>query len=316
MDSDSLLSTQVSKARSLLLSGSLSYEVQQIFQKWNLKVSTSARGHFPEKLLEWNRTLCEVCKSATDLGFSILPILKEVAPIVRLEEKLWTKLKNYERQFAAQIALVLVLPWACASVSGPFPWGAFSAVGAVLQILGCVFFYFLVRRALVDKNLEESFLFELLLQIHIRLLAGVPLAGAMKIALNQVSGHALSGHTAHSPFSSMNTKDLVQNWQQWCKGLWAFDESHKMEWPTSYARSAEIAATLQEFYLKGAPCTEPLANLIQQLLEERQSRLDLKIGMLPTALSMVICLFLAPAFFLILGENLWPQISAILSPSM
>lgn len=307
MESDYLLSTQVSKAQSLLLSGSMPFEVEQVFARWGFKTKNLGTQKLPPKLLEWNNTLCEVTRLASDLGFPISPILKEIGPIVKLEEKLWSKLKNYEKQFAAQIALVLVLPWACATMSGPFPWGVFSFCGACLQILGCGLFYFFVRRALNDKNEEDAFLFELLVQLRIRLLSGVTLGNALEETLARIQA---------TVSDTEKTKNLTHCWQQWQQGLAAFSEELHVEWLKNFTKSQEIAATLQEFAMKGAPCSEPLAHWIEQILDERQSRLELQIGMLPTVLSVVICLFLAPAFFLILGENLWPQISAVVSPSM
>ena len=288
----SLLSTEVSRARALLAGGGAATLVLSSLREWVLRAPLRGSSRVTASLVHWNEQLCSAIRDALPLGAPVGALLREIHPMIRREERHWTRLQGVERQFAFQGAIAVVLPWAVASLTGSISVNGWTGAGLAFQIIGLALFYFVLRRATRRKNDEQAMVFDLLLATWMRSLGGMGLYAALESGLRTL------------PVSRYRTC-----WEQWLKayqsgslGLVDFD------WQLGMSESREVAKVLSALLKSGSPSGDALADCISQLDDDRQAALEERLAAVPTRLSLVFCAFLTPAVFLILMGGLWPML--------
>ncbi len=285
-----LLSTEVSRARALLAGGGAATLVLGSLREWVLRAPVQGSRRVTASLIHWNEQLCSAIRDALPLGAPVGKLLREIHPMIRREERHWSRLQGVERQFAFQGAIAVVLPWAVAGLTGSISMNYFTVAGVGFQLVGLGLFYLILRRATRRPKDEQAMVFDLLLATWMRVLGGMGLCAALEAALKRM------------PLSPHQT-----SWQQWMAayqsgslGLIDFD------WRPGMSESREVAKVLTALLKSGSPSADALADMIGQLDDDRQAALEERLAAVPTRLSLVFCAFLTPAVFLILMGGLWP----------
>lgn len=290
-----LLSIELSRARALLAGGASAAVIPAMLREWALRAPMRGSRRATASVLRWCEQLRLAITDALPLGAPVGSLLRAVQPMVRREERHFTRLQGIERQFAFQGGIAIVLPWAVAAIGGEVSFNALTVAGAAVQAVGLVLFYTVIRRAMRPPAGEQSWVFELLVATWMRAHAGMGLRPALGAAVR-----ALPRERYSAP------------WERW---LEAFDSgalhSTDYEWGTDMPASSEAARILRVMLQSGTPAAETLADLIAQVDDERQAELEERIGALPTRLSLVFCALLAPAVFLVFMGGLWPVIQEI-----
>lgn len=292
MSKQILLSAEVSRGRALLSGGASAHDVLIALKKWPLRMPVRGPRRPNPSLFAWNSSLCGSIGDALPLGAPVGRLLREVQPMIRREEKHWTKQQGIERQFGFQGAIAVVLPWAVASLSGGIEFNLITAAGAAFQAVGLALFYVIIRQASRPVAREQAWMFEYLVAAWMRVMAGMSLFSALDAALN----------------SSAAGRYRTQ-WQRWMAAVeGGSTELDAFTWPIDMVISPDAARLLASLLKSGAPAAETLSDYINQLDDDRQAEFEERIGALPTRLSLAFCAFLTPAVFLILLGALWPSI--------
>ena len=296
MSKNILLSAELSRGRALLAGGAPSQKVLDSFRQWMFRAPTRGSRRITESLVHWNESLCSAIRDALPLGTPIGKLLASIQPMIRREERHWVKLQGIERQFAFQGAIAVVLPWAVAALSGGIQFNFFTFAGVIFQLLGLGLFYFIIRRATRREQDECAWIFDFLISIWMRVLAGMTLYSSLKAALD---------------CSAIGSK-YSDSWKTW---LQAYDggasEILSFDWPPSMGMSRETGQLILALLKNGAPAGSTLEDSISQLDDERQSILEDRLAAVPTRLSLAFCAFFTPAVFLILMGALWPTLRNI-----
>lgn len=290
-----LLSAEISRGRALLAGGASGHEILLALKQWVLRMPMRGPRRPNPSLFRWNDRLCGAIQEALPLGGPVGQLLREVQPMIRREEKHWVKQQAVERQFGFQGAIAMVLPWGVASLSGGIELNIMTASGAVFQALGLGAFYLIIHRASRPVAREQAWLFEYLVAAWMRVRAGLSLFAGLEAALR---GSEVSAYR--------------QAWQRWLKAHeGGATELEAFAWPASMEQSPELGRLLHALLKTGAPAAETLADLINQLDDERQAEFEERIGTLPTRLSLAFCALLTPAVFLVLLGSLWPSLQSL-----
>lgn len=286
------LSSEVSRCRAVLAGGADSRSVLGVLRQWELRVPMRGSRRVVSNLFHWNGLLCTAIQDALPLGAPIGRLLREIQPMVRKEERQWSRLQGIERQFAFQGAIALVLPWAVAALSGGIELNGFTAAGAGFQALGLGAFYLMLARATRRKQGEAAWVFDLALAAWMRVLAGMSLYAALVASLKAL------------PAAEWQT-----SWNRWVA---AYDSGspglENFDWPKTMEHSPMVAGLLLTLLRSGAPAGEALADWVSQADDERQFELEERLSGIPTRLSLIFCGFFAPAVFLVLMGGLWPTL--------
>jgi hypothetical protein len=293
MSKVNLLSSELSRNRALAAGGAQASDILVALRRWAAEAPTRGTRKTPTPIFRWQRNLTDSISDTLALGAPIGPLLREAHPMVRREERQCAKLQALERQFGFQGAIALVLPWAVAALTGGVRATVPTFAGAFCQLLGLVAFYFMIRHALHGKgkkDAERQWLFEFLVSLWMRTLAGMALQQCLGATLDKM------------PLSEFRTA-----WSGWlaarasaCSYVWKSKDSER------------LAALIEPLLTNGAPASEVLSHIISQIDDDRQMELEERIAALPTKLSLVFCGLLTPAVFLVLLGALWPILSTFL----
>lgn len=286
-----LLSNEVSRGRALLAGGAATQEVLGLLRQWGVRAPKKGSRRAIESLLGWNDKLVAVLSESLPLGSPVGRILKESQSMIKREERLWLKLQGLERQYALQASIALVLPWAVAAFAGDISLNFYSILGFVFQVIGVLFFLLIVKSATKTPVDELTRVFDLLVSIWMRSLAGVSLHSSIEVSVRNIP---------HSNFAS--------TWKNWLTSFDSAGNVEKFDWPSELSASRDIGALLGSLLRSGAPASETLSDFIGQIDDERQAALEDRIGSVPTRLSLAFCAFFAPAVFFILMGALWPTL--------
>lgn len=290
-----LLSAEVSRVRALLAAGGSSVDAYQRLRQWIHQVPLRGNRRMNSSLRAWNEDLCAAIQDTLQLGAPVGVLLRQVQPMVRREERHWTKLQGIEKQFGFQGGLAVVIPWSVASLSGGIGMNLFSFGGFFCQILGLGLFYATIRRATRRIQNEQAWVFEVLVSTWMRCLAGQGLRAALEAVM-----------------ARRERSRYLSHWQNW---LAVFDgganEQSEYGWPERMVVSRETSSLMSALLKTGAPASEVLADAIHQLDDERQTLLEERLASVPTTLSLIFCAFFTPAVFLILIGALWPTLSVL-----
>lgn len=292
MSKQILLSAEVSRGRALLAGGASAQDILLALKQWPLRMPVRGPRRPNASLFSWNSSLCDSIGDALPLGAPVGKLLREVQPMIRREEKHWTKQQGIERQFGFQGAIAVVLPWAVASLSGGIEINLITLAGAAFQAVGLALFYIIIKRASRPVAREQAWMFELLVAAWMRAMAGMSLFAALEAALR-----------------SSAAGRYREYWRRWLTGVeGGAAELAVFAWPIDMTVSPEAARLIASLLKSGAPAAETLSDYINQLDDDRQAQFEERIGALPTRLSLAFCAFLTPAVFLILLGALWPSI--------
>ena len=289
-----LLSAEISRARALLAGGAQATVPLGLLREWEVRQPLRGPLRAPPPLLRWCTRLCGVIREALPLGAPLAPLLRDVHPMVRADERHWTRLQGVERQFAFQGALAVVLPWAVGGLTEGVRLNALSAAGAAIQLVGLALFTLLLRRAVRLRRDEAALLFELVTAIWMRVLSGLGLHAALEGAI-----------------AELEDPELRCAWLRWLEAYAGGAELAVFEWPGEWPQSRELAALLAALLKSGAPAAAALSDVIRQIDDDRQAALEESLAALPTRLSLIFCATLAPAVFLILAGGLWPMFDSL-----
>lgn len=292
MSKANLLSGEISRRRALLAGGGTAQDTLLALRQWHLSIPQRGRLRPSDSIVRWNEVICSVIREVIGLGAPVGKLLREIQPMIRREERHFVKQKGVERQFAFQAAIAVVLPWAVASLSGGVRFNMFTAAGLFFQVAGLLVFAVIVRNASRSTDQENAWLFDFLVSVWMRTLAGMSLHAALVAALEQ------------APFGSFK-----EHWSSWLR---AYDggssQLDSFLWPDQMSQSHIAAGLLVSLLRSGAPAGDSLADYIAQLDDDRQALFEERVGALPVRLSLGFCAFFAPAVFLVLFGALWPSL--------
>ncbi len=236
--------------------------------------------------LVWLNEIKVCFEAALIKGAPLAKLLRQLSRFVRCHEQWTKKLNSLKQQFALQLAIVFTLPWSLVFFFGTrwtlmlnellkfsfLAW--FFIAGLCFQAIGifsfCLLFYF------AKKNIFEGEWVKLrgfLVRVYCSVESGSNLSQALQRKDDESAWLELTG--------------LGRKVQRW---------------------SDQIREVLRHFLNSGAPSSEVILDLIEGLELEREDDWITLQGKLPTYLSLILCLFFVPAFFLILMGLTWTQI--------
>ena len=299
MNSISLLSNEVSKARALAAGGAQIREIHGLLKKWMHSLPAKGRRRGSESMLLWARNLTDAMASGERLGVPAAKLLSEIHPMIRREERLWMRLTSLEKQYGLQGAIATVLPWIVVALIGGLRSNIFTFVGAFMQFIGMAAFYLVIRHATKKPESETLWLRDMMTAVWMRVLCGQTLWTSVQISVT----------SAEIPRFRLKAYFCLQ-WKEWFR---TFETGNAVfEFNKKFTRSAEAGTLICALVKSGAPSADALADWICQLDEECHQGLEERISSVPTSLSLIFCFFLTPAVFLILTGALWPMLSKMM----
>jgi hypothetical protein len=294
------LSTEIARARGLLAGGASIEDLLFLFRRWRTEKPVRGKRKTPQAIALRADTIIEVLQESLAFGAPSEQLLARLQPMIRLEERHWTKLGIIERQYAFQGALAVVVPWAVAALVGELDPNPAMLLGAAFQIMGLGAFTIAVRRALMPSASdykEGVWIFELLLATWMRVLSGTSLHEGLLRSLEQ-----------------SKDGEVAQTWRSWissytAKGVTvAVGADSSFRWPRHLESSAEAVRFLEPLLVRGAAASEALGTLLNQMDDERQFNLEERLSGLSVRLSLIFTVSFTPAVFAILVGALWPMI--------
>lgn len=293
MKKNNLLSPELSKAKALVYSACSAQMILVLFQNWKMQRTIFGQNVVLKSLHRWNQLLIDVIQESIVLGAPLTEMLQEMHSIVRAEEKLWMKLKLVEQQMAFQGAIVFVLPWFASAFSGKLEWNFWVAIGLFLQALGLLGFYHAFSSLISKKQTETRWVFNLVIAIQSRVLSGQTLFLAFQSALQKMDPDPLL---------------LKQAWNDWFEAHRNGSLIHHSYAWKKFSLSKDFSSLLAVLLRNGAQASQTLKEFALQYADEIHYQIEEKILFLPTKVSLLFCLFFAPAFFFILIGSLWTNL--------